>query len=72
MAASVGKNDVALGAARTCLLCHTIDNGVTHDGLDRGQYWRCTRCGQMWDAARLAAATAYSLTVVAGQARVAA
>ena len=48
-------------AAGTCLLCHTIDHGVTQDGLDAGGYWRCPRCGQTWDSSRLSAALAYSL-----------
>jgi hypothetical protein len=30
--------------------------GATDDGAD----WRCVRCGQHWDAARLAAVAAYA------------
>ena len=48
----------------TCLLCHTVDNAITQAGLDRGGYWRCQRCGQMWDAQRLAASQAYALSAV--------
>ena len=47
-------------AAGTCLLCHTVDSVVTPAALAAGANWRCTRCGQRWDAARLAAAAAYS------------
>lgn len=50
-------------AAGTCLLCHTVDGTVTQSSLDIGAYWRCQRCGQMWDAQRLAAATSYAQTL---------
>ena len=49
-------------APGTCLLCHTVDAAMTQGGLDNGTYWRCQRCGQMWDAQRIAAANEYSLT----------
>ena len=44
----------------TCLLCHTINAAMTRAKLAAGAYWRCARCGQMWDAARLATAVAYA------------
>jgi hypothetical protein len=47
-------------AAGTCVLCHTVDGAITHADLDAGVNWRCSRCGQTWDAARLAAAAAYA------------
>lgn len=37
----------------TCPLCHTSTTAVTAQALSEGAYWRCTRCGQMWDALRL-------------------
>lgn len=59
--AAVGAGFSAAPGA--CLLCHTVDNTVTQSGLDTGAYWRCQRCGQTWDAQRLAAATAYAQTL---------
>jgi predicted Zn finger-like uncharacterized protein len=44
----------------TCPLCHTLDQTVTSDSLRTGGRWRCTRCGQAWDAARLEAVAAYA------------
>ncbi len=44
----------------TCPLCHTFDQTVTSDSLRTGGRWRCTRCGQTWDAARLEAVAAYA------------
>lgn len=46
-----------------CLLCHTVDSTITQEGLNAGDYWLCKRCGQTWDAARLSAAMAYSMSV---------
>jgi hypothetical protein len=40
----------------TCILCHTIDHAVSEAALAAGGGWKCARCGQRWDAARLAAA----------------
>jgi predicted Zn finger-like uncharacterized protein len=44
----------------TCPLCHTFDQTVTSDSLRMGGRWRCTRCGQTWDAERLEAVAAYA------------
>lgn len=44
----------------TCPLCHTTDATMTTTALFDGAYWRCTRCGQMWDAGRLQTAADYS------------
>jgi hypothetical protein len=55
-----GADDTA--ALGTCLLCHTVQDGMTQLGLDSGGCWKCSRCGQMWDAVRLVAATAYART----------
>jgi hypothetical protein len=52
---------VTLGPAPgTCVLCHTVDRAVTNERLAAGGSWRCIRCGQMWDTARLRAADAYA------------
>ena len=41
-----------------CPLCHTAAS-LTDVGVDSGEGWRCSRCGQQWDAKRLIAVTAY-------------
>ncbi len=42
-----------------CPMCHTSAS-VTRAAIDAGGDWRCVRCGQHWDAARLAAVAAYA------------
>ena len=44
----------------TCPLCHTTDVSLTDDDLAGGGGWRCIRCGQRWNARRLATAAAYA------------
>jgi formate dehydrogenase maturation protein FdhE len=44
----------------TCPLCHTSTAAMTVHALREGAYWRCTRCGQMWDAIRLQTAASYT------------
>ena len=44
----------------TCPLCHTTDTSLTDDELAGGRGWRCIRCGQHWDARRLATVAAYA------------
>jgi transposase-like protein len=44
----------------TCPLCHTSTGAVTVHALREGASWRCTRCGQMWDAMRLQSAADYT------------
>ena len=56
----------ALAPARvgyvTCPLCHTADATMTNDAIhDAGANWQCARCGQRWDAIRLATAAAYAV-----------
>ena len=43
----------------TCPLCHTLDPTMTSEALLQGVAWSCRRCGQKWDAARMATAAAY-------------
>jgi predicted Zn finger-like uncharacterized protein len=43
----------------TCPLCHTAAT-LSQIALEAGGDWRCTRCGQRWDATRLAAVAAYA------------
>ena len=40
----------------TCPMCHAAPPAVALAGDD----WRCARCGQRWDAERLATVTAYA------------
>lgn len=43
----------------TCPMCHT-PTSVTEYAIEAGGGWRCVRCGQHWDAARLSAIAAYA------------
>ena len=43
----------------TCPLCHTSAT-LSQSALEAGGAWRCGRCGQHWDAARLTAVVAYA------------
>ena len=43
----------------TCPMCHTSTT-LTQSALEAGGDWRCVRCGQRWDAARLTAVAAYA------------
>jgi hypothetical protein len=47
-----------LGSA-TCPLCHTSAT-LTQSAFEVGGDWRCVRCGQHWDAKRLATVAAYA------------
>ncbi len=40
-------------------MCHTVAASMTGSALDSGGYWLCLRCGQEWDAHRLATRAAY-------------
>ena len=46
----------------TCPLCHASAT-LTQSTVEAGGAWRCVRCGQHWDAARLAAVAAYAVWV---------
>jgi transposase len=43
----------------TCPMCHTSAT-LSEGALQAGGGWRCVRCGQHWDAERLAAVAAYA------------
>src|ERR1700742_2094211 len=47
----------------TCPLCHT-PSSLTHAAVEAGGEWQCIRCGQHWEATRLAALANYALWVV--------
>jgi hypothetical protein len=65
MAATVTTPETSAVHPGTCALCHTVDYGVTLDGLNEGLYWRCARCGQMWDGTRITAVAAYTAATAA-------
>jgi Zn ribbon nucleic-acid-binding protein len=43
----------------TCPRCHTSAT-LAQSAIDAGGAWRCVRCGQHWDSARLSAVAAYA------------
>lgn len=49
------------GIARhaVCPMCHTSAT-VTQSAIEAGGDWRCVRCGQHWDARRLATVAPYA------------
>ena len=49
----------------TCPSCHTEDHTTSMDAVEAGARWRCTRCGQLWSARRLAIVAAYAKTTAA-------
>jgi hypothetical protein len=44
----------------TCPLCHTPRASLTDQALQAGGASRCVRCGQRWDARRMATVAAYA------------
>ena len=48
-----------IGRSAVCPMCHTSAN-VTQRAVEAGGDWRCVRCGQHWDARRLATVAAYA------------
>ena len=52
------------GATATCPMCHTSAT-LSLSALEAGGDWRCVRCGQQWDARRLATVAAYAAWTVA-------
>jgi hypothetical protein len=65
-AATAGLHETVPNGSRlvSCPLCHTTDASMTHDALDAGADWLCSRCGQGWDARRLATVAAYAASPV--------
>jgi hypothetical protein len=43
-----------------CPFCHTEAAAMVQSALAAGGYWLCARCGQTWDANRLATQAAYA------------
>jgi hypothetical protein len=55
------RPEPAIQRYATCPLCHTIEMSLSEDALAAGGGWRCTICGQRWDAPRLATVAAYAV-----------
>ena len=55
-----GEQDILRLA--TCPMCHTPAT-LSQSALDGGD-WQCDRCGQHWDAARVAVVAAYAAWTV--------
>ena len=51
------EQDIARHAV--CPMCHTSAT-VTQSAIEARGEWRCVRCGQHWDARRLATVAAYA------------
>jgi len=47
----------------TCPSCHTEDPTMTNAAVGAGADLHCGRCGQRWDAVRLATVAAYAVWV---------
>lgn len=43
-----------------CAMCHTLALPLGDAAIAAGAQWQCERCGQHWDAARLAKVAAYA------------
>jgi len=61
-AASLDDNQGVIQYA-TCPMCHTSTR-LSQNAIEGGGEWRCVRCGQHWDATRLAAVAAYAAWTV--------
>lgn len=46
-----------------CPMCHAV--APSPGAIEAGDGWRCGRCGQRWDAARLATVASYAAWVEA-------
>jgi transposase-like protein len=40
-------------APKACPFCNSIDVKTTSKQVNASTYWRCTACGQIWNAGRL-------------------
>jgi hypothetical protein len=68
--ASVKMNTLAalepdLEGLATCPSCHAEDPGMTNLAVSAGADWQCSRCGSLWDTARLATVAAYAMWLAA-------
>ena len=44
-------------APAQCPACRSSDVTTTSKVITTASYWRCTRCGEVWNAGRLSAAS---------------
>lgn len=64
--ASAGENTTVLvhtqvqAEQTACAMCHTLALPLGDADIAAGGAWICSRCGQRWDAARLATVAAYT------------
>ena len=63
MTATLLDDEPDIIGSTTCPLCHTSAT-LTQSALEAGGDWRCVRCGQHWDARRLATVAAYTAWAV--------
>jgi hypothetical protein len=47
----------------SCPSCHSVHPSLRLDALEAGASWQCVRCGQRWNAERLARVAAYETWV---------
>jgi len=59
-AATALVDDAVIQRHRTCPLCYTTNASLSNNALAAGGGWRCARCGQRWDARRLAVIAAFA------------
>ena len=52
-----------------CPGCHTPHPSLTREGLAAGVGWKCVRCGERWEARRLATVAAYAAWVAEREAK---
>jgi len=57
--AALRDDEQDIAGHAVCAMCHTPAS-VTQAEVDAGGDWRCVRCGQHWDAGRLAKVAAYA------------
>ena len=57
--AALLDNEQDIARHAVCPMCHTSAT-VTQSTIEAGGDWRCVRCGQHWDARRLATVAAYA------------
>ena len=57
------RDERDLSQRAVCPGCHTPHPSLTREGLAAGVGWKCVRCGERWDARRLATVAAYAAWV---------
>jgi hypothetical protein len=63
MTAVLPDDEPAILRSATCPLCHTSAT-LPLSAFEASGEWRCVRCGQHWDARRLATVAAYAAWTV--------